>query len=53
VVLDTRTEMLHGLSEEQQKSLSVMLQTVKSNLLAELEMDRSQLHDQRLEDGTS
>ena len=49
VVLDTRTEMLHGLSEEQQKSLSEMLQTVKSNLFAALELDRSQLHTQPVE----
>ena len=39
VILHSRTEMLNGLSAEQQQSLSEMLQTVKSNLSTALECD--------------
>lgn len=49
VILQTRTEMLRGLSAEQQQNLSEILQTVKSNLSAALELDQSQLHAQRFE----
>ncbi len=52
VVLDTRTEMLHGLSAEQQKSLLEMLQSVKTNLVTALAPDRSQQHDPQPDDGT-
>ena len=40
VILHSRTEMLNGLSAEQQQSLSEMLQTVKSNLSTALEFDQ-------------
>ena len=40
VILHSRTEMLNGLSAEQQQSLSEMLQTVKSNLSTALECDQ-------------
>jgi DNA-binding MarR family transcriptional regulator len=52
VILDTRAEMLRGLSAEQQQTLSGMLQTVKSNLSAALELDQAQLHQQRFEHTT-
>jgi len=42
LILRSRTEMLHGLSAEQQEHLSAMLQTVKSNLAAALDLDRSE-----------
>jgi DNA-binding MarR family transcriptional regulator len=41
-ILRSRTEMLHGLSAEQQEQLSEILQTVKSSLAAALELDRSE-----------
>jgi hypothetical protein len=44
--------MLRGLSAEQQQTLSEMLQTVKSNLSAALELDQAQLHLQRFDDET-
>ena len=47
IVLNTRAEMLRGLSAEQQQYLSEMLQTVKSNLSAALEFDQTQLHVQK------
>ena len=50
VVLNTRAEMLRGLSAEQQQYLSEMLQTVKSNLSAALEFDQTQLHVQKFGD---
>lgn len=50
VILNTRAEMLNGLSAEQQQHLSEMLQTIKSNLSAALEFDQSQLHARKLED---
>jgi len=53
VILSTRAEMLRGLSAEQQHHLSEMLQTVKSNLSAALELDQSQLHARRSEDAMS
>ena len=53
MVQDTRTEMLHGLSDEQQKTLSDLLQAVKVNLFSALELDRSQLHDQGFDDERS
>lgn len=53
VVQDTRTEMMHGLSEEQRKALSELLQAVKVNLFTALELDRSLLHDHRPEDQRS
>jgi len=52
VILNTRTEMLRGLSAEQQQDLSEILQTVKSNLSAALELDQAQLHLQKFEDAT-
>jgi len=52
VILHTRAEMLHGLSAEQQQDLSEILQTVKSNLSAALELDQAQLHLQKFEDAT-
>jgi hypothetical protein len=45
--------MLRGLSVEQQQDLSGILQTVKSNLSAALELDQAQLHSQKFEDATS
>jgi len=53
VILNTRTEMLRGLSAEQQQDLSGILQTVKSNLSAALELDQAQLHLQKFEDATN
>jgi hypothetical protein len=53
VVQDNRTDMLHGLSEAQQKPLSELLQAVKLNLFNALELDRSQLHDHGPEDQRS
>ena len=50
VILNTRAEMLRGLSAEQQQDLSELLLTVKSNLSATLELDQAQLHAQRFED---
>ncbi len=50
VVLNTRAEMLRGLSAQQQQHLSEMLQTVKSNLSAALEFDQTQLHVQKFGD---
>jgi DNA-binding MarR family transcriptional regulator len=50
VVLNTRAEMLRGLSAEQQQHLSEVLQTVKSNLSAALEFDQTQLHVQEFGD---
>lgn len=47
VILQTRTEMLRGLSAEQQQNLSEILQTVKSNLSTALELDQGQLHLQK------
>lgn len=44
VIFHSRTEMLHGLSAEQQESLSEILQTVKSNLSTALEFDQSHHH---------
>jgi DNA-binding MarR family transcriptional regulator len=41
IVLDTRTEMLSGLSPQQQQELAGALQTVKSNLLRALSVDQS------------
>jgi DNA-binding MarR family transcriptional regulator len=41
IVLDTRTEMLSGLSAQQQLELAAALQTVKSNLLRALSVDQS------------
>ncbi len=53
IVLHTRAEMLRGLSAEQQHDLSALLQTVKGNLAAALELDQAQLHSQRFEDAIS
>ncbi len=53
VILQTRTEMLRGLSTEQQQDLSEILQTVKLNLATALELDQAQLHPQKFEDATS
>lgn len=50
IVLNTRGEMLRGLSAEQQQTLSEMLQTVKSNLSTALEFDQTQLHVQKFGD---
>ena len=50
IILHTRAEMLHGLSAEQQQSLSELLQTVKTNLAAALNLDQAQLHGQKFED---
>lgn len=50
IVLNTRAEMLRGLSAEQQQYLSEMLQTVKSNLSTALEFDQTQLHVQKFGD---
>lgn len=50
VILNTRSEMLRGLSTEQQQYLSAMLQTVKSNLSATLEFDQAQQHLHRFGD---
>jgi DNA-binding MarR family transcriptional regulator len=50
VILNTRTEMLRGLSAEQQQDLSEILQTVKSNLSTALEFDQAQLHLQKFEE---
>jgi hypothetical protein len=47
--LSTRAEMLRGLSAEQQQYLSEMLQTVKPNLSAALELDQAQLHVQKFQ----
>jgi DNA-binding MarR family transcriptional regulator len=52
IILDTRTEMLRDLSVEQQQDLSRMLQTVKLNLSAALELDQAQLHLQRFDNAT-
>jgi DNA-binding MarR family transcriptional regulator len=41
IVLSTRTEMLSGLSPEQQQGLSHALQAVKSNLSTALSVDQS------------
>ena len=53
IVLNTRGEMLRGLSAEQQQTLSEMLQTVKSNLSVALELDQASPHPQKFEDATS
>ncbi|MBK8754470.1 MAG: MarR family transcriptional regulator [Candidatus Competibacteraceae bacterium] len=53
VILQTRTEMLRGLSAKQQQDLSEILQTVKLNLCTALELDQAQLHLQKFEDATS
>ncbi|MDS4022910.1 MAG: MarR family transcriptional regulator [Candidatus Competibacter sp.] len=50
IVLNTRAEMLRGLSAEQQQYLSEILQTVKSNLSTALEFDQTQLHVQKFGD---
>lgn len=50
VILQTRAEMLRGLTEEQQQHLSELLQRVKANLSAALDLDQAQLHAQRYED---
>ena len=50
VILSTRTEMLRGLSAEQQQYLSEMLQMVKVNLSAALEFHQARPHAHRLED---
>lgn len=50
IILQTRAEMLHGLSAEQQQCLSELLQTVKANLSAALELDQAQLQAQRFEE---
>ncbi|MBK8118557.1 MAG: MarR family transcriptional regulator [Sulfuritalea sp.] len=50
VILGSRTEMLHGLSTEQQRYLAEILQTVKSSLSAAIELDRSEPHTRRAED---
>jgi DNA-binding MarR family transcriptional regulator len=50
IILHTRAEMLRGLSEEQQQSLSELLQTVKANLSAALDFDQTQLHAQKHDD---
>lgn len=49
-ILSTRAEMLRGLSAEQQQYLSEMLQTVKPNLSAALELDQAQLHVQKFQE---
>lgn len=49
VILQTRAEMLRGLTEEQQQHLSELLQRVKANLSAALELDQAQLHVQKFE----
>ncbi len=49
VILRSRTEMLQGLSAEQQQHLSEILQTVKSSLSAALELDRSEHHAREAE----
>ena len=41
VILQSRDEMLHGLSAEQQQLLTDILQTVKTNLSQALELDES------------
>lgn len=48
VILQTRAEMLRGLTEEQQQHLSELLQRVKANLSAALDLDQAQLHAQNL-----
>jgi DNA-binding MarR family transcriptional regulator len=53
IILQTRAEMLRGLSAEQQQHLSELLQTVKSNLSAALEFDQVRLLAQRFEEATS
>ncbi|MDG4594161.1 MAG: MarR family transcriptional regulator [Candidatus Contendobacter sp.] len=53
IVLNTRAEMLRGLSAEQQQTLSEMLQTVKSNLSTALEFDQTQLHVQKVGDAAT
>jgi DNA-binding MarR family transcriptional regulator len=50
VILQTRAEMLRGLSAEQQQDLSELLQRVKANLSAALELDQAQLHAQKFEE---
>ncbi len=50
VILQTRAEMLRGLTEEQQQHLSELLQRVKANLSAALDLDQAQLHVQKHED---
>ena len=52
IVLNTRAEMLRGLSAEQQQTLSEMLQAVKSNLSVALELDQAAPHPRKLEDAT-
>lgn len=52
VVLNTRAEMLRGLSDEQQQTLSEMLQAVKSNLSVALELDQVSPHLRKFEDAT-
>ena len=41
MILQSRDEMLHGLSAEQQQLLTDILQTVKTNLSQALELDES------------
>ena len=41
VILQSRDEMLHGLSAEQQQSLTDILQVIKANLSHALEVDES------------
>ena len=53
IVLNTREEMLRGLSDEQQQILSEMLQTVKLNLSVALELDQASPHPQKFEGATS
>jgi len=52
IVLNTRAEMLRGLSAEQQQTLSEMLQTVKVNLSVALELDQASTRLQKFEDAT-
>lgn len=47
VILHSREEMLHGLSAEQQEFLTDILQTVKSNLSAAIELDHAHVDGSR------
>lgn len=50
VILHSRDEMLHGLSADQQRYLTDILQTVKTNLLHALDLDQSLADAGKIED---
>ena len=50
VILNSRDEMLHGLSADQQQYLTDILQTVKTNLSNALEMGMSHAHAGKFDD---